>query len=210
MILKNSGDSRIISLPKDIADEIRILLSWTKDTDAGFFQRMLGGDKVDLDLGCYYELRNGSRTLIDCLQFAADAPASRSESSRQGCYDQEPYIWHTGDNLGRDNEEEHVEEIIVNPIGLQQIRCITVYAYIFDGPASWDAFGAKVTLRIPGCEDIAVTLEGDGSKNRFCAAMHIDIDEDGSSIKVSKLGTLHLGHSDCDQAYGWGLRFRTM
>lgn len=210
MLLKYSGDSHTMQIPADIDGEISIRLTWTKDTDAGFFQRLMGGDKVDLDLGCYYELVNGNRTLIDCLQFAADAPATRSQQSKQGCYDDEPYIWHTGDNLGRDKEEEHTEEIIVNPAGLCNIRCLTVYAYIFDGPASWDAFGAKVSLHIPGCEPIEVALAGDGSKNRFCAAMHIEIDGDTKKITISKLGTLHLGHSDCDQAYGWGLRFRTL
>lgn len=212
MTLHHQGESRSITLPTHIDGEIRLRLTWTKDMDAGFMQRFFGADSVDLDLGCYYELDNGDRTLIDCLQFAADAPAPRSEPSKQGCYDSEPYIWHAGDDRGRDKTQ--AEEILINPAGLSRIKCITAYAYIFDGPASWDAFGAKVTLLIPGCEEIEVTLEGDGSKNRFCAAMHLDINRDSASgaanVKATKLGTLHLGHSDCDQAYGWGLRFRSL
>jgi len=208
MILTNSGDSKSIALPDKIDGEICIRLTWTKDTNAGFIQRILGGDSVDLDLGCYYELANGNRTLIDCLQFAAEAPAPRSEQSKQGCYDHEPYIWHTGDNRGRD--KDHAEVLLVNPDGLDAIKCITVYAYIFDGPASWNAFGAKISLIIPGCEEITVSIEGDGSKNRFCAAMHIEISDAPKSITVTKLGTLHLGHSDCDQAYGWGLHYRAL
>ena len=208
MTLANSGDSLAITLPDNINGEIKIRLTWTKDTNAGFMQRILGGDCVDLDLGCYYELSNGNRTLIDCLQFVADAPASRSEQSKQGCYDLEPYIWHTGDNRGRD--KDHAEVLLVNPAGLGCIENITVYAYIFDGPASWDAFGAKVSLIIPGCEEVEVRLEGDGTKNRFCAAMRIDVSADRKSVTATKLGTLHLGHSDCDEAYGWGLRYRSL
>lgn len=209
MTLNYSGEEKTISLPENIAGEISIRLTWTKDTSAKFLQRLLGADSVDLDLGCYYELDNGNRTLIDCLQFAADGPSPRNVQSKQGCYDSEPYIWHTGDDTGR-NKGDSEEELLVNPIGLKHLRCITVYTYIFDGPASWDSFNAKITLSIPGCEEITTTLEGDGSKNRFCAAMHIEISDDKKTLKATKLGTLHRGHSDCDQAYGWGLQYRQL
>lgn len=207
MTLKHPGEQKTILIPETIDGEISIRLSWTKDNSAKFLQRILGGDTIDLDLGCYYELDNGSRTLIDCLQFATDDPAPRNVQSKQGCYDHEPYIWHTGDDTGRSKGDSE-EELLVNPIGLQHLKCITVYTYIFDGPASWDSFGAKITLSIPGCEDISTQIEGNGGKERFCAAMHIEISEDKKTIKVTRLGTFHRGHSDCDQAYGWSLQYR--
>ncbi|MCM1452327.1 MAG: hypothetical protein NC102_08705 [Clostridium sp.] len=208
MTLNKNGESATIALPQNIDGEIRIKLTWTKDTNAGFFQRMLGADSVDLDLGCYYELANGERTLIDCLQFVADGFSPSSEHSKQGCYDEEPYIWHTGDHRGQ-SRDEAMEEILVNPAGLPHIKNITVYAYIFDGPASWEAFGAKVAIEIPGCDPVEMALPGDGSKNRFCAAMRLEVCDDAKSIKATKLGTMHLGHSDCDQDYGWGLKYRS-
>lgn len=71
IILEKGGDTHRINLEKrenkSLAGEIIINLDWNK---GGFFKGLFG-KAVDLDLGCFYELRNGQKSLIDGLQFSA-------------------------------------------------------------------------------------------------------------------------------------------
>lgn len=98
IVLEKSGDKHRINLDKAIRTpgEIKINLDWSKGS---FFKRMFGGD-MDLDLGCFYEMRDGSKMLIDGLQFSHGRGGRRDQQTRQGCYTQAPYIWHRGDDRG--------------------------------------------------------------------------------------------------------------
>ena len=69
IILEKSGDKHRINLDKtsSIIGEIKINLDWSK---GGFLKRIFWGGDIDLDLGCFYELRDGRKMLIDGLQFS--------------------------------------------------------------------------------------------------------------------------------------------
>ena len=57
MTLKGKGDTHTIQLKqKGDGDSILINLNWQT--------------KADLDLGCFYELHNGRKTVIDGIQFS--------------------------------------------------------------------------------------------------------------------------------------------
>ena len=91
IVLEKSGDQHRINLEKgcsSFSGEIIINLDWSK---GGFLKQMIG-NPVDLDLGCFYELRDGSKMLIDGLQFSRNRGGNRHQVTRQGCYDQKPYI----------------------------------------------------------------------------------------------------------------------
>ena len=70
IILEKGGDTHRINLEKrtgkTLTGEIVINLDW----DKGGFLKNLFGNAIDLDLGCFYELRNGQKMLIDGLQFS--------------------------------------------------------------------------------------------------------------------------------------------
>lgn len=70
IILEKGGDTHRINLEKPsgrpLAGEIVIYLDWNK----GGFLKNLFGNAVDLDLGCFYEMRDGKKMLIDGLQFS--------------------------------------------------------------------------------------------------------------------------------------------
>ena len=103
IILEKSGDKHRIDLTKggkSITSEIKINLDWSK---GGFLKQMFG-KSIDLDLGCFYELRDGSKMLIDGLQFSHGRGGNRNQRTRQGCYTQSPYIWHMGDDRGGSSE----------------------------------------------------------------------------------------------------------
>lgn len=70
IILEKGGDTHRINLEKPsgrpLTGEIVINLDWNK---GGFFKNLFG-NAVDLDLGCFYEMRDGKKMLIDGLQFS--------------------------------------------------------------------------------------------------------------------------------------------
>ena len=156
IILEKGGDSHRINLEKPsgkpLTGEIIINLDWNK---GGFFKNLFG-NAVDLDLGCFYELRDGKKMLIDGLQFSHGRGGDRHHQTRQGCYDNAPYIWHQGDDRGGGSSSG--ETILVNPNGVSQIKRIIVYTFIYEGVAKWSETNAVVTVKVPGCDDVVVEM----------------------------------------------------
>ena len=204
IILEKGGDSHRINLEKPsgkpLTGEIIINLDWNK---GGFFKNFFG-NAVDLDLGCFYELRDGKKMLIDGLQFSHGRGGDRHHQTQQGCYDNAPYIWHQGDDRGGGSSSG--ETILVNPNGVSQIKRIIVYTFIYEGVAKWSETNAVVTVKVPGCDDVVVEMGQKYSNKKFCAIAQLDFGTD-SSITVKKLVTFHNSHSDCDRAYGWGFNY---
>ena len=204
IILEKGGDSHRINLEKPsgkpLTGEIIINLDWNK---GGFFKNLFR-NAVDLDLGCFYELRDGKKMLIDGLQFSHGRGGNRHHQTRQGCYDNAPYIWHQGDDRGGGSSSG--ETILVNPNGVSQIKRIIVYTFIYEGVAKWSETNAVVTVKVPGCDDVVVEMGQKYSNKKFCAIAQLDFGTD-SSITVKKLVTFHNSHSDCDRAYGWGFNY---
>lgn len=201
IVLEKSGDKHRINLQKvtGTTNEIKISLDWSKGSANN---RQYGA--VDLDLGCFYELRNGAKTLIDGLQFSHGRGGDRNHQTKQGCYTKAPYIWHVGDDRGV--ESESGETILVNPEGLSQIKRIIVYTFIFEGVAKWAQTDAVVRVSVPGNDEVLVRMGQQDSTKRFCAIASIEINQDGS-MTVQKLVTFHDNHSDCDRVYGWGFNY---
>lgn len=204
IILEKGGDTHCINLEKhekkNISGEIIINLDWNK---GGFFKGIFG-KVVDLDLGCFYELRNGQKNLIDALQFAHGRGGDRHHVTRQGCYDHAPFIWHQGDDRGRYSSSGEV--ILVNPIGVNEIKRIIVYTSIYEGVAKWSETNAIVKVKVPSYEDVVVEMGQQFSNKRFCAIAELNFGGD-NSITVKKLVTFHDGHSSCDKQYGWGFSY---
>lgn len=203
IILEKSGDKHRIDLTKGgrtITGEIKINLDWSK---GGLLKQMFG-KPIDLDLGCFYELRDGKKMLLDGLQFSHGRGGNRDQQTRQGCYTQTPFIWHKGDDRGGSSESG--ETILVNPIGIPNIKRIIVYTFIFEGVARWSDTNAVVKVSVPGSEDVIVQMGKQSSTKRFCAIASIKVNAD-NSIEVQKLVTFHDSHSDCDKQYGWGFNY---
>lgn len=182
--------------------EIRIHLDWRHKRN--LWKRIMGYGEIDLDLGCYYRLRNGRKTLIDGLQFARGNGGPRNIKTRQGCFTQPPYIWHTGDDPGLSSDSG--ETILVNPAGLKDIDRLIIYAFIYDGTLNWMHTNAVLRISIPGNDDVEVQVGRQDSPCRFCALVQLAAIED-DTIEITKLITFHEGHSDCDEAYGWGFTY---
>lgn len=203
IVLEKSGDQHRINLEKGSAPkgEIIINLDWSQ---GGIFQKMFS-KPIDLDLGCFYELRDGSKKLIDGLQFSRGRGGSRDRQTNQGCYTMKPYIWHQGDDRGTSSSSGEI--ILVNPQGINDIKRIIVYTFIFEGVAKWSETNAVVKVKVPGQEEIIVEMGQQTSNKRFCAIAELDFGGD-NSITVKKLISFHDSHSDCDRMYGWGFNYK--
>ena len=203
--LEKQGDTHTIDLSKktpDLNQEITINLQWSQGSKKGFFGGLFSND-IDLDLGCFYELNNGEKTVIDGLQFSQNRGGPRNSKTRQGRYTDSPWIWHTGDDRGAGSGSG--ENILVNPSGIPNLKRIVVYAFIYEGVAKWQETNAVVTVKVPGNPDIAVEMGKQISPNTFCAIAEILFTP--NSIAVKKLVTFHTSHNDCDRQYNWGMQW---
>jgi tellurite resistance protein TerA len=207
--LEKKGSSYKIDLQKNdlSTQEIIINLNWNKGTPQkkGFFASLFSKDEgIDLDLGCYYKLKDGTMMVIDGLQFSQSG-GPKNQVTRQGCYTQSPWIWHSGDDRTGSQSSEG-ENILINPKGLSDIARITVYCFIYEGVINWNETDAIATIKVPNNPSIEVRMGEVGSSNTFCALADILIDK--NSITVERLVSFHGGHADCDKAYNWGLKWQ--
>lgn len=207
--LEKQGDTASIDLTKRSGstsnNEIVINLNWSEgEKKKGFFGSLLGGNNaIDLDLGCYYELTDGQKNVIDGVQFSKGNGGPRDRKTRQGRYTESPWIWHTGDDLG--TSAGSGENIVVNPNGSSGIKRMIIYCFIYDGVAKWAETNGVVTIKVDGNPDIEVQMGNQTDSRKFCAIAEINFTP--TSLNVKKLITFHNTHSDCDKMYNWGMKW---
>ena len=203
--LEKSGDSHKINLSKEVESgkEIQINLNWSQGEKKGFLASIFGGNSaVDLDLGCFYELKNGAKSVIDGLQFSKGQGGPRNRQTRQGCFVDAPWIWHTGDDLSGGAGET----IFVNPKGLHNLKRISIYCFIYEGVAKWAETNGVATIKVPNNPEIVVEMGKQSSSKKFCSLADIVFNDD-NTMTVRKTMSFHNGHDDCDKAYGWGMNW---
>lgn len=201
--LEKAGDTHRINFEKSsraITKEIIVNLDWSK---GGFLKKLFGG-AIDLDLGCFYELRDGTKMVIDGLQFSHGRGGAKDKVTCQGCYTQKPFIWHQGDDRG--GGASSGETIMINPKGINDIKRIIIYTFIYEGVAKWSETNAVVKVKVPGQEEVVVEMGQQFSSKMFCAIAQLDFGGD-NSITVKKLVTFHDNHSNCDAMYNWGFKY---
>jgi len=208
--LEKKGDSHKIDLTKggsNSSKEIIINLNWSQEPKKkGFFAGLFGNSEaVDLDLGCFYELSDGQKTLIDGLQFAHGNGGPKDRATKQGRYTDKPWIWHSGDDRG--TSVGSGENILINPAGLKDIKRISVYCFIYEGAAKWEETNAIVTIKVPDNPEVIVEMGKQYNSHKFCAIAELLFDSN-RSISVKKLVTFHSGHEDCDRTYSWGMKYQ--
>lgn len=215
--LEKYGDTTYVdwskSTPNSLSNGIVIELRWTfiemrerrnffrtkYDKLAHFMKSIFIGDE---DLGIYYEMKDGTKSLIDPVQFNKRGGAQNMQT-KQGCFTQFPYVWHQGDDRGA--TETSSERIYVNPKGLKDIKKLYVYAFIWRGVPHWYKTDAKLEIKVGGQSCVLVNLDQTEQKERFCVAA--EISTNGNMLEVKKLSTFHKNHSACDSAYGWNFKW---
>lgn len=217
--LEKCGDTTYVdwtkALPNSLSNGITAELRWTfiemrerrnffrtqYDKVARVCRKMFVGNE-DLDLGIFYELNDGTRGLIDPIQFSGRG-GDKDQQTKQGCLTKPPYIWHQGDDRGAN--EISCERIFINPKCLPNVKRIYIYAFIWRGTPHWYTTDAIVEIKIAGQVLVRLNLDQTESKERFCVA--VEIVPQGNMLQVKKLSTFHEKHSACDKAYGWDFKW---
>ncbi|MEF8699813.1 MAG: TerD family protein [Candidatus Accumulibacter sp. UW26] len=174
-------------------------LNWRGGSAPGAKSGLLGGlfgrrrtSGIDLDLGCLFEMANGTKGAVQAL------------GNSFGAYDRPPFIHMTGDD--RTGENAAGEFLYVNGDHLAELRRICIYAFIYEGAANWGQARGVVTVSVPGHQPVEVCLDGhDDRMNMGAIAM---LENDRGELRVTKLAEYFAGHRELDQRYGWGLRYQ--
>lgn len=184
-----------ISLAKrDNFGEIKINLNWnqTRTESGGMFGGMFSKSKgIDLDLGAFVELQDGTKGVIQAL------------GGTFGRLNSEPFVELQGDD--RTGQATEGEWLHINGREWKNIRQVLVFAFIYEGVASWDKTDGVVTLHIPEQPPIETRLTEGSNRHNMCAIARL-VNENGT-IKVERINQFFSGHKDMDNALGWGFRW---
>lgn len=197
--LEKRGDK--ISLEKHSKGfgRIRVNLNWRRSLKKqGFLDKLRGNTDVDLDLGCLFELADGSKGAVQAL------------GNAWGSFEQPPYIHLQADDRTGTNVEG--ENIFINGDNFDKVRRILVYAFIYQGVPNWAATDGVVLIETPGQSPVEVLL--DRAENmQMCAIAGIE--NNNGQLAVTKLVEYFGGsgeitpHEQMDRRFGFGMRWAT-
>lgn len=170
--------------------EVHINLNWSQPVKKGFFAPK--PQPIDLDLGCLYELKDGTKGCVQAL------------GNNFGSLSNPPYVSLDGDDRSGSNAAG--ENLRVNGKMLSKIRRILVYTFIYEGAANWSEAKGVVTVKCPGSQDIIVRMDEYNATQTMCAIALLENNND-ETFSIEKIVRFFGGHEAMDRAFGWGLRW---
>lgn len=175
---------------------LTVNLQWNQRPAAtgggGFLKRALGGGgsgAIDLDLACLYQLADGSTGVVQAL------------GDSFGSFDRAPYVQLDKDD--RSGASTDGENLFVNLAHAREIRRLLVFAFIYEGAASFDQADGVVTLTPQSGAPVEVRLDEQAGGARMCAVALLE--QQGGDVVVRREVRYVSGHRELDDAYGWGL-----
>lgn len=172
--------------------EIRVNLNWNRGTqNKGLLGGMFGSKGIDLDLGCLFEMRDGTVSGIQAL------------GNRFGHFHDLPFIELQGDD--RTGAVSEGEWMRINGKHWDEFKRIIIFAFIYDGAPNWASTDGVVTIFVPNEPPIEVKLTEGSNRLGMCAIALLE--NDRGAIKVNREVSYFQGHEDMDRAYHWGLRY---
>ena len=177
---------------------IRINLNWSQGAPApaagGFFKRLAASASkgVDLDLGCLYELSDGSKGVVQAL------------GNSFGSLDRPPWIKLDGDD--RTGAVTSGENMSINLEQPGRFRRVLIFAMIYEGAPNWAAVDGVVTLSPISGPQIEVRLDATSQASRICAVAQL-INHGNDLVVQREVRYIDGGQSLLDKAYGWGLNW---
>ncbi|MEU6180951.1 TerD family protein [Streptomyces coeruleorubidus] len=146
---------------------------------------------VDLDLGCLYELQDGTKGVVQPLGgYFGDVNAA-------------PYVKLSGDDrFGSASGET----MYINLDHRDSIKRLLVFVYIYDATPAFDRAHAIVTLYPSNGPRIEIHLDERQPQARSCAVVMIEKVKD--EIIVRREARFVYGfQAELDRLYGWGLQW---
>lgn len=185
-----------VSLAKQ-SGHLRVNLNWTArpsvGRESGLLKRLGGNRGIDLDLGCLYELADGSKGVVQAL------------GNSFGSLNAPPYILLSGDD--RTGRDVGGEDLSINLAHTGQLRRVLVFACIYEGAPSFDQAHGVVTLTPASGTPIEVRLDEAAGRSRMCAIALLE--SVGGELTVHReVRYIQGGQDALDREYGWGMQWR--
>lgn len=199
--LGSTGQSLIVNPQEGGFKKIRIGAGWQNKLveEAGFINKLFKKARkqgIDLDLGCLYELQDGTRGAVQAF------------GDMYGSFDASPFISLSGDDrTGDDHDDDDGEDeiLLVNGKHWDEIKRMLVYIYIYDGAVNWADIQPQIKIRVPGEPHMVITPHTYRSELAVCALAGIENVRAG--IKVTNFTEYYPGHAEMDRAHGYGLQW---
>lgn len=189
----------------------RVNLNWnqssaptaTEPKKQGFLSRALGSAPtrssggIDLDLGCMFELTDGTPGCVQAL------------GNSWGSFSLPPYIHLDSDD--RSGTSTGGENIFINGDQFPQIKRALIFTFIYDGAPNWAVTNGVVTIEVPGRSPVEVRLDN-GTNASMCAIAMIE--NKSGNLEITKLVEyfqqvgLKSTHQQINERFGFGLRFK--
>ena len=149
---------------------------------------------VDLDLGCLYELADGTKGVVQALGNAFTAADGSGRPLLRLDGDDRTGAVAAGENLSVDLTEP------------SRIRRVLIFALIYEGAANWAAANAVATLQPVGAAPIEVRLDDPRDGARICAIAMIS-QQNGEVTVKREVNYVNGAQRALDEAYGWGMNW---
>lgn len=193
--LQKGGDKHTINLVKSTVNRDSLLihanLNWTQEKKKGILSFLSAKQNADLDLGCMYEMLDGSKGVIQ--------PLGKSFGSKSSA----PFIFLDKDD--RDGGAADGENMRVFKPEL--IKRILFFGLLYAGADDFRTVNGKMFFKISNGEQVNLDLDNAGLNKKFCAAALIE--NLNGNLTISKEAKYFYGHSDADQYYGFGFIWKT-
>jgi len=195
--LSSSGQTAIINPREEGFKHIKIGAAWDNVVvdKSGFFGRLIKKATkkgVDIDLGCLYELQDGSRGAIQAF------------GKLFGNYNKKPYIALSGDER-TGNTEGDDEYIMIKGSKWPEISRLIIYVYIYDGVPDWANIKPQIQVTVPGEAPMIVTPKISKAELNVCVIAELENIRNG--IKLINHTEYFPGHAEMDRAFGFGLQW---
>jgi len=180
-----------ISLEKSTgaSGQMRVNLNWNQGSGGGLFKKTKA---IDLDLGCLFELTDGTKGVVQALGNSFGSTTSA------------PWVKLDGDD--RSGANTGGENLLINLDQLASIKRILVFAFIYEGTPSWEKADGVVTLFPQGAAPIEVRLD-EHSGTRSCAIALLT--NQGGNLHIQReVKYINGAQRELDSAYGFGLNWQ--
>ncbi|MET7933881.1 Tellurium resistance [Streptomyces sp. NPDC005322] len=146
---------------------------------------------VDLDLAVMYELKSGTKGVVQPL------------GDFYGNLNEAPYVKLSGDDRFGSGSGE---TIYVNMDHKDDIKRLLVFVYIYDGTPAFDRTHGMVTLYPSNGPRVEIPLQERAPQARSCAVVMIE-NVKGEMVVRREVKYVYGFQAELDRLYGWGLQW---
>ncbi len=194
--ISRSGEAQSLSPPEGGFTQIRVGAAWDnmiiEEKSLFGLRTKKRKANIDLDLGCLYELQDGTRGALQAF------------GKLFGNLNTSPYIRLSGDERTGDSEGDD-EFLLINGDKWSGIKRLLVYVYIYDGAMDWAQVRPQIQLQVPDQPPIVVTLSSHMKDLGLCVIAELENVRNG--LVVTNYTEYFPGHNEMDLAYGFGLEW---